>query len=729
MSIAQLPNRLAYTCFLLALAAWPCEAAAGRPLVGPVGVLVAQWHDSGFAAGDDSYNAVTAASDGKIYYVICSHKIDTGAQMFSYDPATGKVAHLADLTEAAGEKGLKAIPQGKSHVDFHEYKGKLYFATHLGYYERQGDKELVGVPPPGYKPYPGGHFLAYDMATGRIEKLATAPAGEGIIAMALDRVHGRLFGLTWPSGSFLTFDLATRELKNFGPAAGAGERGEGSAFRVVCRSIAVDPNGSAAFFTTADGDILRYDSQTGKLAKLDVCNMRRDIFGQWDPAKPGTMAYNWRQTVWYGPERSFYGNHGGTGYLFRFDPWSQQIDVMDRIAADKSRVSGFYDAFHYGYLGLTLGPDGHTLYFLTGTPAGEEVRFVTYDIPAHRYTDHGALSLDDGTRPFWAQSIAVGRDKRVYAVSKIRTNGAVKTDLLSFADPLRTPPPVEPQYKLVRSWLDPKGMPHPLQEAHGLCFDNEGNVIVVDSVGSRVERFTREGKWLGEIGLGPGSGPGAFKGPRDARVHRSGEIFVSDANNYRIEVFNREGKFLRSFGEKGSGPGQLLRAHGLVFSPDQSRLYVVDVDNNRVSVYEPSGKFLFDFGRKGVHTGEFRDAHGLGVAPNGDIIVSSYHGPVERFTSEGKFLYEFAPSGFRDWVHFHSMTTDSHGNTYLAARHRDGRNAIVKYDNRGAYVTAWAATTAQGEQGVKTAAVDANGLVYVAVEGKGTHGVQVFSPE
>ena len=53
----------------------------------------------------------------------------------------------------------------------------------------------------------------------------------------------------------------------------------------------------------------------------------------------------------------------------------------------------------------------------------------------------------------------------------------------------------------------------------------------------------------------------------------------------------------------------------------------------------------------------------------------------------------------------------------------------MKYDPRGGYVTAWAAATAQGDQGVKTAAVDASGRVYVAVEGKGIHGVQVYAPE
>jgi len=366
------------------------------------------------------------------------------------------------------------------------------------------------------------------------------------------------------------------------------------------------------------------------------------------------------------------------------------------------------------------------LYFLTRTPKGEEVRFVTYHIPTKKYTDHGALALDDGRRPTWAQSIAVGRDKRVYTVSKIMEKGKLKVDLLSFADPLQTPPAPEPQYEMIRSWLNPPGMTNPLKEVHSLCFDKDGNLILVDSIGSRVNRFTPEGKWLSELGLGPGNGPGQFNMPRDARVHRSGEIFVSDANNYRIQVFSHEGKFLRMFGSKGTAPGQLLRGHGLEFSPDHTRLYVVDVDNNRVSVFDPSGKYVSSFGKKGEGPGDFRDAHGLGVAPNGDVIVSNYYGPTQRFTSDGKLLFDFAPAGFRGWVYFHSMTTDNHGNTYLAARDMNRRNAVAVYDNRGAYVTALTAVTAEGEQGVKTATVDAAGNIYVAVESRDKHGVQVF---
>lgn len=694
---------------------------------GPSGVLLSRWHDSGFTEGDDNYNAVTAASDGKIYYVICAHKIDKGAQMFSYDPATGKVRHLADLTEASGEMGSRAVPQGKSHVPFFEHKGKLYFATHLGYYQVVGGKELVGVPPAGYHPYPGGHFLAYDMATGKTEKLGDAPAGEGIITMAMDARREQIFALTWPSGYFLRFDMKTRQVKNYGLTAGKGERGTGDEFRVICRAIAVDSRLGTASFTTSTGDVMRYTEITGRLEKLPALTLRRDILGQWDPNKPGHMGYNWRQLAYYPPEGVFYGTHGSTGFLLRFDPYGREFDILDRISAEKSRLSGEYDEFPYGYLGLTLGPDGRTLYFLTGTPKGEEIRLVTYDIAAGKYTDWGALALEDGRRPTWAQAIAIGPDKRIYTVSKIQEHGRQKTDLLSFADPLQAPPPAQWRYERIHSWLNPQGMQHPLKEAHGLCVDRDGNVIVVDSVGSRVQRFTPDGKWLGEIGLGPGSGPGQFAGPRDAREQPStGEIFVSDANNYRVEVFSHEGKYLRSFGSKGSGPGQFLRAHGLAFSPDSTKVYFVDVDNNRVSVFDPSGKFLFQFGKKGFHTGEFREAHGIGVAGDGDVIVTGYFGPTTRFTAEGKFRWEFAPAEFHNWTHFHSMTVDREGNSYLAARDARQRNGLVIYDNRGGWVGEIHPYGDKGEMNLKTAFVDAHGLVYIAIENAGQHGVQVY---
>jgi DNA-binding beta-propeller fold protein YncE len=315
-------------------------------------------------------------------------------------------------------------------------------------------------------------------------------------------------------------------------------------------------------------------------------------------------------------------------------------------------------------------------------------------------------------------------------VSKLREGGKVRTDLMSFADPLQSAPPPKPRFRLVREWTNPSGTKNPLQEAHNSCLDRDGNIIITDSVGSRVQRFTPEGKWLDEIGEGPGSGKAQFAGPREARVGGNGDIFVADSNNHRIQVFDHSGKWLRAFGSKGSGGGQMLRVHGLAFSPDYRRLYVADVDNDRVSVFDPSGKFLFAFGERGERTGQLRDPHGLGVDGQGNVYVSNYYGPVTKFTADGKFLYEYAEGGFHGWIHYHYGTADRHGNVYLAGRTAKAKNAVVIYDRRGGYA---AALPVPGEGGaelsMKSIDVGKEGRLYVTIENGKQHGIAIFDPE
>ena len=389
-------------------------------------------------------------SDGKVYYVLCSESIDQGAQMFSFDPATRRIRHVGDLTEACGEKGLKAIPQGKSHVTFVECDGKLYFATHLAYYnpdDAKDAKEKKATPPPGYKPYPGGHFLAYDMARGTFQRLASAPHGEGILTMNMDVQRGRLYGLTWPTGYFLRYDLAKEDMKKFGPIAGQGEAGDGPTYSTLCRAIVIDPDDGLAYLTTSAGAILRYRYDRDSLETVAGENLRKDYFGVYDPTKPGHMGYNWRQAVWRPADKMIYGVHGNSGYLFRFDPHIPRVEVLERITSEPSRRSGMYDKFRYGYLGFTLGPDQRTLYYLTGGPipadqqpaavecqkpgAEENLHLVTYDIPTARRVDHGPIFFADGHRPAGVHSIAVGRDGTVYALSRVTRNGRCSPDLMS----------------------------------------------------------------------------------------------------------------------------------------------------------------------------------------------------------------------------------------------------------------------------------------------------------
>jgi hypothetical protein len=120
-----------------------------------------------------------------------------------------------------------------------------------------------------------------------------------------------------------------------------------------------------------------------------------------------------------------------------------------------------FDLFSYGYLGLLLGHDQRTVYYLTGSPlfingkrvAGkantakgeakglENLHLVTYDILTYHYQDHGPVCFKDGSAPLYVNSIAVGRDGHIYFLGRITENNKTRTDLISIPDPLKEAEP------------------------------------------------------------------------------------------------------------------------------------------------------------------------------------------------------------------------------------------------------------------------------------------------
>jgi hypothetical protein len=423
----------------------------------PDAIITATVYNSGFEHAHDTYNGLSSASDGKIYYVLCSQLMDLAGQMYSFDPKTGEIEHLGDLTEICGEKDMKVVAQGKSHVNFVESEGKLYFATHLGYYSIIDGMEKTGVPVGDYKAYRGGHILSYDMKTKTFEDLGIGPNNEGIITMNMDTVRGLIYGLSWPTGYLFRYDVARKEMTDLGPFTGPGEDGMGEDFRVVCRSIVVNPDDGSVYLTNAEGQIKRLRLGADSVETVEGEDMKKDYFGTYDIFTSGSMAYNWRQVFWYPPHKSVYGVHGNSGYLFRFDPAKPRIDVLERLTSVPSKLTGMGDQFSYGYLGFTLGPDGRTIYYLTGAPIYidgvrlrgaestakgeakglEDLHLITYDIITGKYLDHGAVFYPDGQRPLYVNSIAVGDDGTVYTLARITENGKTRTDLVSFPCPFK----------------------------------------------------------------------------------------------------------------------------------------------------------------------------------------------------------------------------------------------------------------------------------------------------
>ncbi|AQG78222.1 hypothetical protein [Spirosoma montaniterrae] len=421
--------------------------------------LIAYPYYSGFPLAHDTYNAITAGSDGRIYYVLSSESVEEGGKLCVYDPETDQTRIIADLTEACGETRLGTISQGKSHVRFYEHAGKLYFATHIGYYEMIDGMERLPVQSPnGRKPYPGGLFLAYDLQTGLIDKLATAPHGEGILTMTIDRKRGYLYGITWPTGYFVQYNLNSGQLKTLPPVSAQGEAGiPGHDYRVLCRSMFVAPREGTVFLSTAEGDILCYRPDNETLERVEGADLRLDYFGSYDPTRPGSMGYNWRKIFWYEPEEVAYGIHGNSGYLFRFDPHQPHIELVERLTSEPSRRSGMFDQFSYGYLGFQLGPDGKTIYYLTGGPIYmdgrrvkgvdqiakgaakglENLHLITFHLPTRSYRDHGPIFYPDGNRPTYVNSITIGHDGTVYTLARFEHEGREIQDLVRI--PLASP--------------------------------------------------------------------------------------------------------------------------------------------------------------------------------------------------------------------------------------------------------------------------------------------------
>lgn len=433
----------------------PITTGTGVQDIQHSGVIQATTYDSGFEISHDTYNGISSASDGKIYYVLCSEKFDEGGRVYCYDPSAGKISLCGDLTEICGEKNKKTISQGKSHVSFTECDGKLYFSTHIGYYTTINSQDKMGIPPEGFLPYPGGHLLAYDLASGVFYDLAIVLNKEGVLTMNMDTSRMIIYGITWPNGHFFRYNVQSGIMKDFGPVSQQGENGHGETYRTLCRSIGIQPETGDAWFSTSEGDIYRCGPNDEKFHLLSEDSLRKDYFGLYDPTSPGHMGYNWRQIFWHKNSKRFYGVHGNSGYLFSFDPERKSIELVERITSLPSKRSGMFDLFSYGYLGFYLDNESDTIYYLTGAPLYkngkritgkaktakgeakglENLHLITYNILKSEYKDHGTITLQSGNSPLYVNSIALGPDGRIYFLGRI-ASGETKTDLISIADPL-----------------------------------------------------------------------------------------------------------------------------------------------------------------------------------------------------------------------------------------------------------------------------------------------------
>ena len=156
-------------------------------------------------------------------------------------------------------------------------------------------------------------------------------------------------------------------------------------------------------------------------------------------------------------------------------------------------------------------------------------------------------------------------------------------------------------------------------DGHGIHVDHNNFVWVADNVaatGGHIYKFTRDGKFLLQIGKPSGNTGNAdtksFRQPADASYYaKNNEVFFADGyGNHRVIVYDADtGAYKRHWGAYGKppddsaprtriyerpGPTQFNTVHGIRISSDDL-VYVGDRVNNRIQVFEKSGKFVRQF--------------------------------------------------------------------------------------------------------------------------------------
>ena len=120
---------------------------------------------------------------------------------------------------------------------------------------------------------------------------------------------------------------------------------------------------------------------------------------------------------------------------------------------------------------------------------------------------------------------------------------------------------------------------------------------------------------------------------RSFTVDKKGQFYILDAGNSRIQCFSKEGKFLFGFGRHGQGPGELSNNACKIKILSDGNIYVIDNLPRRINVYNKEGKFLFS----GTTSAYYNDIELLdNTYYLSSIILEENHKPIHVSRTLGR---------------------------------------------------------------------------------------------
>jgi len=168
-----------------------------------------------------------------------------------------------------------------------------------------------------------------------------------------------------------------------------------------------------------------------------------------------------------------------------------------------------------------------------------------------------------------------------------------------------------------------------VEKPSGVAIDRErGKIYLADTAHTKsgthnVKVFDLEGKLVGTVGRGKGSGPGEFLFPTYVTVDAHGNLYVTDTLNSRVQLFDSGGNYVRSFGERGNSWGMFDKPKG-VATDSFGNVYIVDSGWSNVQIFNPKGQILLFFGGRGPIPGMLKNPTAIAIDKQNRIYVGDY---------------------------------------------------------------------------------------------------------